>query len=406
MKKIIILVFGLIWSTTAIAQKYNAADKLYRNFAYLEAAKLYKEALKSSDSTAYLLTRIGDCYYKNSDSKQANFWYSKAAYKYANFNPKFAYKYIQTLRSVGNDDAAEVWLDRFKNYEPLDSLVINSKYTKVKSTSEANPLLKLLNLNANTEFSDFGGYEDASGTFYFSSAVSTDILADQKKDGIYDWNEEPYLKIYQASVSKSYDAATVSDQQEIASDSINVLSNHQGTLAITKDGTTLYYTGNNVKRKNISVYDRKGTNNLKIYRATKVNGKWQNIIDLSINDKAYSNGHPTLSPDEKTLYYVSDKEGGYGQTDLYKVAINEDGSLGEPVNLGQRINTAGREMFPYIAQDSTLYFSSDGYFENNYGLLDIYRTDLLKKGISDDVVIENLGPVINSTYDDFAFFTN
>ncbi|NNL81927.1 MAG: hypothetical protein HKP28_00965, partial [Winogradskyella sp.] len=221
MKKIIILVFGLIWSTTTIAQKYNAADKLYRNFAYLEAAKLYKEALKSSDSTAYLLTRIGDCYYKNSDSKQANFWYSKAAYKYANFNPKFAYKYIQTLRSVGNDDAAEVWLDRFKNYEPLDSLVINSKYTKVKSTSEANPLLKLLNLNANTEFSDFGGYEDASGTFYFSSAVSTDILADQKKDGIYDWNEEPYLKIYQASVSKSYEAATGSDQQEIASDSIN-----------------------------------------------------------------------------------------------------------------------------------------------------------------------------------------
>ncbi|NNL83765.1 MAG: OmpA family protein, partial [Winogradskyella sp.] len=336
----------------------------------------------------------------------ANFWYSKAAYKYENFNPKFAYKYIQTLRSVGNDDAAEVWLERFKNYEPLDSLVINAKYTKVKSTGEANPLLKLLNLNANTEFSDFGGYEDASGTFYFSSAVSTDILAAQKKDGIYDWNEEPYLKIYQASVSKSYDAATVSDQQEIASDSINVLSNHQGTLAITKDGTTLYYTGNNVKRKNIAVYDRKGTNNLKIYRATKVNGKWQNIIDLSINDKAYSNGHPTLSPDEKTLYYVSDKEGGYGQTDLYKVAINEDGSLGEPVNLGQRINTAGREMFPYIAQDSTLYFSSDGYFENNYGLLDIYRTDLLKKGISDDVVIENLGPVINSTYDDFAFFTN
>ena len=406
MKKIILLVFVLLCSITISAQKNKAADKLYRNFAYMEAAELYKNTLDKTDSTAYLLTRIGDCYFKNSDSKEALFWYSRAAYKYEKFNPKFAYKYIQTLRSVGNNSAAEEWLERFKNYKPADSLVINSKYTNVKATENANPLLKLINLNSNTSFSDFGGYEDTAGNFYFSSSVSTDVLADKSANRIYDWNEEPYLKIYQSKISKSYDAAEVSQQELIASDSINAVSNHQGTLTITKDGNTLYFTGNNVKRKDIAVYDKKGTNNLKLYRATKVNGKWGKIEDLSINNKSYSTGHPTLSPDETTLYFVSDREGGYGQTDLYKVAINEDGTLGEVVNLGQRINTAGREMFPHVAKDSTLYFSSDGYFSNNYGLLDIYKTDILKKEFSDDVIIENLGPVFNSGYDDFAFFTN
>ncbi|MCF7559301.1 OmpA family protein [Sabulilitoribacter multivorans] len=406
MKKIILLTFVLICSLSVSAQKVKTADKLYRNFAYLEAAELYKEALAKNDSSAHLLTRIGDCYYKNVQLNEALKWYAKAAEKIEDVNPKFMYNYIQTLRGVGNNALADEWLERFKNYTPYDSLILNSKFTHVKGVETANPLLKLINLNSNTSFSDFGGFEDANGNFYFSSSVSTDLKSEENSNQIYDWNEEPYLKIYQSKISKSNDTAEVSNQELIVSDSISAVSNHQGTLAITKDGKTLYYTGSNVRKKNVPVYDRKGTNNLKIYRATLINGKWSNLTDLSINNKSYSTGHPTLSPDEKTLYFVSDKEGGYGQTDLYKVAINNDGSLGVPVNLGQRINTAGREMFPFVAKDSTLYFSSDGYFNNNFGLLDIYKSDLLKKGIADEVIIENLGPIFNSGYDDFAFFTN
>ncbi|MBP0905093.1 OmpA family protein [Mariniflexile gromovii] len=406
MKNYILLIFVSICSLTLNAQRNNAADKLYRNFAYMDAAKLYKQALEKQDSSAYLLTRIGDCYYKNSDSKEAVKWYSLAAKKGEGITPKFMFKYIQTLRSVGNNKLAEEWLVRFKNYTPADSIISNEKYSNVTTNQNNRPQLKLINLSTNTSLADFGGFEDSSGNFYFSSAMNKEALSENKKKQIYSWNEEPYLKIYKMKVKKILNSIEVGDFEPIASDSISSVSNHQGTLTITKDGKTLYFTGNNVKKNEKAVYDKKGTNNLKIYRASLIDGKWSHIEDLSINDKNYSTGHPTLSPDEKSLYFVSDKEGGFGQSDLYVVAINSDGTLGEAQNLGPKINTPGREMFPFIAADSSMYFSSDGYIENSFGLLDIYKTNLVKDGLSSLVTIENMGADFNSGYDDFAFFTN
>ena len=98
---------------------------------------------------------------------------------------------------------------------------------------------------------------------------------------------------------------------------------------------------------------------------------------------------------------MSDREGGIGQTDIYVVDINEDGTYSEPKNLGSKVNTEGREMFPFVAKDSTLYFSSDGHL--NLGLLDIYKSNVLK---DENATPENMGAPFNSGYDDFAFFIN
>ena len=99
------------------------------------------------------------------------------------------------------------------------------------------------------------------------------------------------------------------------------------------------------------------------------------------------------------LYFVSDREGGIGQTDIYSVSINDDGTYGKPENLGENINTEGREMFPFVSKNNTLYFSSDGYL--NLGLLDIFKSNILKGDFEEP---ENLGAPYNSGYDDFAFF--
>ena len=123
---------------------------------------------------------------------------------------------------------------------------------------------------------------------------------------------------------------------------------------------------------------------------------------MPFNDDVFSTGHPILSPDNKTLYFVSDRDGGIGQTDIYSVAINKDGTYGTPENLGDKINTEGREMFPFIAKDSTFYFSSDGHL--NLGLLDIFKSNILKEDIASDP--ENLGAPFNSGYDDFAYYIN
>ncbi len=403
MKNIILLVFVTFLSISTYAQKKSAADKLFANFAYLEAAELYKEALSKKDSSAYILTRIGDCYYKNSDSEQASYWYGKAVNKFMDIDSKFVFKYIQSLRSSGNTEAADKWLVRLKSIKPEDSLVINMRFVNVDNAIDSIPPLKVVNLNSNTKFSDFGGFE-SNGDFYYSSSITRDLQLDKLNKRLYKWNDEPFLRIYQSVISRNTDSVFVKDIRPIVSDSISSMTNHEGTLAITKDGQTLYFTGNNVKSNDRTAYSKRGTSNLKIYRAKLINGKWSRIEDLSINNKNFSTGHPTLSVDEKTLYFVSDRDGGYGKTDLYSVKIHPNGSLGQVSNLGHRINTAGREMFPFVAQDSTLYFSTDGYINNNFGLLDIYKADILKKGVSDEVSIKNIGKPFNSGYDDFSYY--
>ena len=217
---------------------------------------------------------------------------------------------------------------------------------------------------------------------------------------IYEWNNQPYLDIYQAKITKKEKGKIINDIIPVVSTKINT-SFHESNIAITKDGKTMYFTRNNLDKKNELEYDKKGTSHLKIFKATLIDGFWKNITELSINDELHSTGHPALSPDEKTLYFASDRSGGYGQTDIYKATILADGTYGKPVNLGEKINTKGKEMFPFVSKNYTLYFSSDGY--QNLGLLDVYKSNLL---IDNSSEVKNLGAPFNSGYDDFAFFMN
>ena len=119
---------------------------------------------------------------------------------------------------------------------------------------------------------------------------------------------------------------------------------------------------------------------------------------LPFNSSEYSTGHPALSPDNKTLYFSSDRPGGQGQSDLYKVEVKGKGKFGEPKNLGDKINTPGRESFPFVDADDKLYFSSDGHL--GIGGLDVFYTTI-KNGQIDEP--RNIGKPINSSADDFAF---
>ncbi|MCK4562708.1 MAG: OmpA family protein, partial [Flavobacteriaceae bacterium] len=129
-----------------------------------------------------------------------------------------------------------------------------------------------------------------------------------------------------------------------------------------------------------------------------VEGEWTLKEKLPFNDVDYSIGHPALNHDDTKLYFVSDMPGGYGETDIYVVDINEDGSFGEHRNLGNKINSAGKEMFPYIGKDNILYFSSDGY--EGLGKQDIFASKIYDNTVSAPL---NLEAPINSEDDDFAF---
>ena len=394
--RILLLVFALC-SSGLFAQK-KLADKFFSNYGYIKATELYEEAVQKGDSSEHVLTRLGDCYYNNSNSEKAVLWYGKAVNKYDKVNPEVIYKYIQSLRSVGNYEEANSWLNRFKEIQAGDSRIKynpdNINVYNELSESNSELIVNVENLPFNSGNSDFGSYIH-DGKLYFASARGGE------GNKTYTWNDEPFLDLYAVSVEKEEGGKLKFGSAEMITSSKINSDYHEASVAITNDGQTIYFTRDNVNKRNQLQYDKKGTTHLMLYKATlDEEGSWEDIEELPFNDEVYSTGHPTLSPDNSKLYFVSDREGGLGQTDIYMVDIMEDGSYGEPQNLGDKINTEGREMFPFIAKDSTLYFSSDGYL--NLGLLDIFKSNILQEGETTEP--ENLGAPYNSGYDDFAFF--
>lgn len=372
----------------------RVADIFFKNYAYVKASELYEKAAENGDDSEHVLTRLGDCYYNNSDSEKAVLWYSKAVEKYKDINPEYIYKYIQSLKSVGKYDEANKWLKTFKEIQNDDRRVRDldienlNKYQELNSTEGS--YVEIENLPINTKYSDFGSYVHDS-TFYFASTRNP-----SKK--VYKWNNEPFLDIFQGELEIKNKGVVVGNIDVINSEDVNS-DFHEATIAITNDGKTLFFARDNLnKRKKLS-YDRKGTSQFRLYKAERVGDTWQNVTELPFNDEKHSYGHPALSTDNKTLYFVSDREGGLGQTDIYKVAINSDGSFGDVENLGDKVNTEGREMFPFIDKENTLYFSSDGFM--NLGLLDIFKSDVLN---NPDAEPENLGAPFNSGHDDFSYF--
>jgi len=396
MKTKVLLIILLLSSSLTYAQS-KLADKFFENFAYVRASELYEEAVTNGDDSQHVLTRLGDCYYNNSNAAKAATWYKKALDKYPNINPEYIYKYSQVQRSLGNYQEAEDYLQKFKERRSNDrrtEFILGDIKIYEELSSMEKVYIEVTNLDINTEYSDFGSFE-YNDKLYFASARNTSTK-------LYDWNEEPFLDIYQVDVTNNNGVKSFAKPGFIMADQVNT-DYHEASVAITNDGKTVYFTRDNVNKRNRLDYDKKGTTHLKIYKASLNNGTWKDIEELPFNDDVFSTGHPALSPDNKTLYFVSDRdvEGSFGQTDIYKVSINEDGSYGDPENLGPNVNTEGREMFPFIAKDSTLYFSSDGYL--NLGLLDIYKSDVLKENNAKPI---NLGAPYNSGADDFAFYIN
>ena len=384
-------------STFMFAQKQEVklADKFYKDYSYLKAAEFYANAVKLGDSSLQVLTRLGDCYYKNSNADKSATWYGKAIKLYeSDIESEYIYKYSQALKSQGNYEEAIVWLEKYRALNPDDNRIAGLDFNNLdlymKLSNDDEVYVSVENLPINSKYADFGAYERDDKLIFSSSRDG--------KNNIYDWNGEPYLDIYEASVQEKDGKNEISEVSKIKASKINS-EYHEANVAITNDGNTIYFTRDNVSKRNQLKTDRKGTAHLKIYKATLVDGNWQDVVELPFNDKLHSNGHPALSPDNKTLYFVSDREGGFGGTDIYKVDIFEDGTYGIPENLGQSINTDGKEMFPYVAKDSTLYFSSDSNI--NLGFLDIYKSNILKDS---NAKVENLGAPYNSGFDDFGFF--
>lgn len=245
------------------------------------------------------------------------------------------------------------------------------------------------NLEINTPDSDFGTAFYGKEKVIFAAPTDNTVIV--KK--VWSENGQQFLDLYTGIITED---RQLIDKKRLSGDVDTKF--HEASVTISKDLKTLYYTSNNYYKKKF-LTDSSGINNLQIFKASiDVSGSWVDIQKLPFNNNEYSIGHPALSHDEKKLYFVSDMPGSYGQTDIFVVDIHEDGTFGAPKNLGPKINTAGREMFPYIGEDNILYFSTDGH--PGYGELDIFASKIFNNSVSQPI---NLDEPINSSADDFAF---
>lgn len=257
-------------------------------------------------------------------------------------------------------------------------------------TAQTTPgLYSIKNLDINTKESDFGTAFLGKDRVIFAAPTSNTMIV--KKT----WKEngQQFLDLYTGLITNDRELI---EKKRMPGD-VNT-KYHEAGVAVSKDLKTVYYTANNFYEKKY-LTDSSGVNNLQIFRASLgLDGKWTEIEKLPFNNVEYSIGHPALNHEDTKLYFVSDMPGGYGQADIYVVDINEDGSFSEPRNLGPRINTEGREMFPYIGKDNILYFSSDGH--DGYGKLDVFASMIFDNTVSKPLSLEE---PINSIEDDFAF---
>lgn len=370
-----------------VAEKLiEKANEYYDKMWYAESARIYDMVLEKTATkhTSTLLSKAGDSHYFTGNLEKAYKWYNELYQLFADdVSEETVFKYTQTLKGTGKyrRAAAITKILRQKRDEPLKEL------EKISDSSwEAAYTVKIKNLGINSPYSDFSPMFHGNGIVY-SSAKDSSIFTTRR----YRWTNQPFLDIYTAQ--KKNDEGDLTSPKKF-SKNINT-KYHEASMAFSPDQKTIYFTRNNYGKR--LKRGKNGINHLKIYRSRLVNGEWTRAEELPFNSEDYSTGHPTVSPDGKKMYFVSDRPGGFGETDIYVVDIYPDGGFSEPKNLGRTINTAAKEMFPYIAEN-TLYFSSNRPM--GFGGLDIYKSE----GVNDIFGVGvNLGKPINSSRDDFSY---
>lgn len=387
--RLLILVVPLLLAACSIEKK---ANKAFQRGKYQNTIELYGKMLNRNPSNSKANYFVAESYRLSNRIKESERYYAKAGGRGIDSDSvKFYYaqalkvngKYTEArdqLEELVKDVRNEPFKDRIQaelngiNY--LEKLEQSSSYYKVKN-------LELLNTPA-AEFSPVF----LNNELYFSSS--------RGNGRIYEATGTPFTDIYKAaSKGANVDVATIAPVPMINGDDVN-----DASVAFSPDGKIMVFAkGNNGRRRGVNA-----THDVDLYISRFRNGSWSEPTPININDPMAWDSSPAFSPDGRTLYFASNRTGtrrdklGYGGTDIYSATMDSRGRFGRVKNLGPEINTAGNEMFPYVAEDAKLYFASDGH--PGFGGLDLF----VVKRANGKNVVENLGKPMNSSGDDFGIF--
>ena len=393
MKNISILFVALVLISTSVfgqTAKQKRAEREFNNFSFVKAINTYEKLIDTSFNKHYAMRQLGDAYIMLREPEKALEIY-KEVVKQDNVPSEYYLYYAQALRANGKYEASKKWMKKFKETGNEEDSRVKRFFknddlaSAIFNTLEKNTIQKL---PINTEFNEFGAVE-LNNEIIFSSSRNEGVSIKR----LYAWDKQPMLDLY--NVSK--DEASVAATSKVAG-SVNTI-HHDGPATFNSDGTKMYFSRNNYYESK-KINDAQGIMHVGIFSADLIDGEWENVQPSNLNNPNYIVYHPSLSKDGKKLYFASDMPGGFGGTDIYVSTILEDGTFDTPVNLGAVINTEGNEAFPFISEEGTLYFSSEGHV--GLGLMDVFAS--VKDDNNNIVNVINLGEPINSKKDDFAYY--
>ena len=386
-----LLTMACTQNLVAQTKETEAADKLFNRFEYVAASKAYLELVGKGRKDNYIYKQLADSYYNMFNTTEAIKWYALAVTQPQDAEVYF--KYAQMLKGNGKYEQANVQMATFASKAPADqrAVTFNENPNYIPKLLDKQKMFNIKTVSINSDKSDFGATLTNDNMVYFTSARNST----RRKKAT---TEEPYLDIYQ-SVYTPDNGGTLSPA--VTTDDLNTPW-HDGLVSVTADGNTIYFTRDS-RNENAFEKDKKANAKFSqnwLYKATKTNGKWANIVPLPLNNKAFTISSPSISADGKTLYFNSNMPGGLGGNDIWKMSVAENNTYGKPENLGKSVNTPGNEQFPFITQDNVLYFSSSG--RQGLGGLDVFALELDQK----NATAVNVGKPVNGEKDDFAFTYN
>ncbi len=388
--KILLVLFvltGALNNTKAQSLAFLKANELYIDKSYAEAITKYEEVLVKDYNNATAILNIADCYRLTNNNEKAVFYYAKAV-TLSDVKPITKYYYAQALMKTGNYDLAKTYFAEYNED--------NRGKTMISSIEHINDFFKdsayyhISKVAYNSPKNDFSPviYNNTDVVFV-SSRFRTQLFK-----YTHSWTDNNFYFLYVVKNAES------SEQKKPLLFAKNIqIKYNDGPICFNADSKTIYFTRNNLKdKKAVTAVD--GDVKLNMYQAEYDAAKktFTNIINFPYNSNDYNCAHPSISPDGSRLYFSSDMPGGNGGMDIWMCRKSGD-SWGAPENLGKEVNTPGNDIFPYVFDMNTLYFSSDGL--EGIGGLDIYYLKLNTEGMAVGKP-KNMGAPLNSMSDDFS----
>lgn len=390
-KTLLFLAFVLLFSTNVFAQKriLKKADEAFKIGEYYIATENYEkyyEKLTGKPEKAEIAFKLGECARRTMNQRKAAKWYGKAV-RYKIEKPIAWLYYADALRSLGKYEEAKIQYKKYQNLVPQDERgKIGEKSCDYAVEWMANPTRWNVTpaSEINSKYADFcPSFGRSKAEIYFSS--TRESAHGKNPSNI---TGQSYADIFTAKKDrKGKWSVPVPVGGNINTDG------SEGAGVVINGGSTMYFT--------VCKQTEKANTGCKIYKSRYNAGGWSDPQEVEIfKDSSITTAHPAVSKDEMTLYFVSDSIPGMkcrGGKDIWMVKRSSpNGKWGKPINLGSKINTKGNEDFPYVSDDGTLYFSSDGHA--GMGGLDIFKA--VKNGKVWEV--ENMKYPINSSKDDFG----